>query len=286
MNPQEQAQHNGAHKTPLFFREEYAGFIVKGNFMTLSAKPQYIEEGEWLAHQVVEQHRLLGLMVKCVSDGASGRSVCTEQSCPKMTAGPGITWAWMDTNRNAIEIPAPMYIRNIQVWVAGKIHNHQLFPTDHFAVPPPLPDSQQVASDPNHWLGKTSGFPQRFENDIKVIYTHMLRCYAHLYWDHWLFFWDQDAHKNLNTCFIHFVNVGRLYGLLNERDLEMMQGLIDIWVRRKDLPPVLNGAAAPASASAGAGAKTVATATAPPHAGSGPNVTAAAAATGPAAPTA
>lgn len=42
---------NGTKKTPLFFREDYATFIVKGNFMTLAAKPALLEEGEWLAHQ-------------------------------------------------------------------------------------------------------------------------------------------------------------------------------------------------------------------------------------------
>ena len=39
------------NKVPLFFRPENAGFIVKGNFMTLAAKPHLVEEGEWLAHQ-------------------------------------------------------------------------------------------------------------------------------------------------------------------------------------------------------------------------------------------
>ena len=42
---------NGGKKIPLFFREENTGFIVKGNFMTLAAKPALLEEGEWLAHQ-------------------------------------------------------------------------------------------------------------------------------------------------------------------------------------------------------------------------------------------
>jgi hypothetical protein len=40
-----------ANRTPIYFREEHAGFIVKGNFMTLAAKPHLVEEGEWLAHQ-------------------------------------------------------------------------------------------------------------------------------------------------------------------------------------------------------------------------------------------
>ena len=40
-----------SRRPPFFFREEYAGLIVKGNFMTLAAKPKLVEEGEWLAHQ-------------------------------------------------------------------------------------------------------------------------------------------------------------------------------------------------------------------------------------------
>jgi hypothetical protein len=38
-------------RPPFFFREEYSNLIVKGNFMTLAAKPVLVEEGEWLAHQ-------------------------------------------------------------------------------------------------------------------------------------------------------------------------------------------------------------------------------------------
>lgn len=38
-------------KPPFFFRDDYAGFIVKGNFGTLSIKPQLVDDGEWVAHQ-------------------------------------------------------------------------------------------------------------------------------------------------------------------------------------------------------------------------------------------
>ena len=40
-----------SQKPLYFFRDEHAGLIVKGNFMTLAAKPVHVEEGEWLAHQ-------------------------------------------------------------------------------------------------------------------------------------------------------------------------------------------------------------------------------------------
>jgi hypothetical protein len=41
---------SGTRRPPFFFREEYSNLIVKGNFMTLAAKPKLVEEGEWLAH--------------------------------------------------------------------------------------------------------------------------------------------------------------------------------------------------------------------------------------------
>lgn len=50
-NDQAHQANLAAGKKPLFFREDYAGFIVKGNFMTLAAKPHLVEEAEWLAHQ-------------------------------------------------------------------------------------------------------------------------------------------------------------------------------------------------------------------------------------------
>ena len=50
-NDQAHQSNQAPKKLPFFFREEYAGFIVKGNFMTLAARPHLVEEGEWLAHQ-------------------------------------------------------------------------------------------------------------------------------------------------------------------------------------------------------------------------------------------
>lgn len=96
------------NKAPLFFREEHAGFIARGNFMTLALKPQLVEEGEWLAHQgafdaknqicvyhllttsiVSEQYRVLGGMLKVVQemDPTRGVPICNTTACPTMSAG-------------------------------------------------------------------------------------------------------------------------------------------------------------------------------------------------------
>lgn len=36
---------------PLWLNPQYGKHIVKGNFMTLSARPKTVEPGEWIAHQ-------------------------------------------------------------------------------------------------------------------------------------------------------------------------------------------------------------------------------------------
>ena len=38
-------------KEPLWYNEKWTRQVVKGNFMTIVARPKIVEDGEWLAHQ-------------------------------------------------------------------------------------------------------------------------------------------------------------------------------------------------------------------------------------------
>lgn len=146
------------------------------------------------------------------------------------------TYTWIDNHRQPMNLPASQYIRNIQTWVNGKVQDPSLFPTDSFTSAPTLPTPSQQQSDSGAWLGRSSGFPQRFEGKIKNVYKQMLRCYAHLYFEHWLDFHHMSVTRELNTCFIHFVNVGRLFGLLGEKEFEPMGPLVELWIRQGNLP--------------------------------------------------
>ncbi|GAB7363925.1 hypothetical protein MBLNU230_g4487t2 [Neophaeotheca triangularis] len=250
VNDQAVSKNQAPRHPPFFFREAQSTLIVKGNFNTLAFKPVLVEEGEWMSHQLVEQNRLLTGMVKIVqtSNSSRGGPCCNEQTCPTMSAGSTV-YTWIDTNRNPINLPAAQYMKNIQTWVTGKTLDPSLFPTDTFTSAPPLVSAANSQStDPNHWLGKASGFPQRFETEIKNMYKQMFRCYAHLYWAHWMTFYDLKGERELNTCFVHFVNVGLMYNLLSERDIEPMRPLIDIWIRSGVLPKMKDSETAPASA--------------------------------------
>jgi hypothetical protein len=149
----------------------------------------------------------------------------------------------------------------VQKWIVGKINDASIFPTDttspSFAAnssayasgnltpigaPQPLGPTNLNAPlsqlSGREWLGKSSGFPETFEADIKSIYRQMMRCYAHIYHGHWLDpFWNVQAYKELNTCFIHFINVGKLFNLLGDKEIEPMQPLVDVWFSKGLLPP-------------------------------------------------
>jgi hypothetical protein len=45
------APYNLPRPKPLWLNDTYSKHIVKGNFMTLSARPKTVEQGEWIAHQ-------------------------------------------------------------------------------------------------------------------------------------------------------------------------------------------------------------------------------------------
>jgi hypothetical protein len=73
---------------PLWLNAQYAKHIVKGNFMTLSARPKTVEQGEWIAHQVVEHYRNLWNFVRVLHEKEDdGTSICNSTSCPRMSAG-------------------------------------------------------------------------------------------------------------------------------------------------------------------------------------------------------
>ncbi|PGH19139.1 hypothetical protein AJ80_04217 [Polytolypa hystricis UAMH7299] len=236
-----------------FFQEKYAPLNVKGNFLTLCACPKNVELGEWLAHQIVEQNRLLHGMLQVIQElnTLTGFPICNEQTCPTMSAG-RLTYTWL-VDGKAAKISAPKFINRVEKWIVSKIHDPVMFPTDPPTVaplthgvsevnatglPPTASPTAVVPSSPQDWIGKSSGFPQTFYKDCQGIMKQMFRCYAHLYHAHWENpFWHINKHEVLNMCFVHFVTVAKYYKLVADKEMEPMQPLIDIYIKQEKIPP-------------------------------------------------
>ena len=94
-----------------------------------------------------------------------------------------------------------------------------------------------LAGTNNDWIGKASGFPPNYHQDVKSIIKQMFRCYAHLYHCHWDHpFWHINRHLELNSCFVHFITVAMYYDLLPKKDMEPLQGLVDIFISQGVVP--------------------------------------------------
>ena len=147
----------------------------------------------------------------------------------------------------------------------GKVHDPKAFPTDMPAVSASTyasgsvstPTSETpIAAGPTslnqplsklsgrEWFGKESGFPESFFSDCRTCFRQIFRIYAHIYHSHWIDpFWNlssgasSQGWTDLNSCFVHFCTVAKLYGLLSEKDAEPMQPLIDIWIANGSIPP-------------------------------------------------
>ncbi|KAJ5281886.1 hypothetical protein N7478_007258 [Penicillium angulare] len=244
-----------------FFQEKYAPLNVRGNFLTLCACPKNVEIGEWLAHQIVEQYRLLHGMLQVIQEvnGVTGVQICNESTCPTMSAG-RLTYTWLVDGR-AAKISAPKFINRVEKWIVSKIHDPVMFPTENVngipetsalgdaaaaATGAPVPEGANPGTNgagADEWIGKSSGFPQTFYKDCQGIMKQMFRCYAHLYHAHWLNpFWHINKHDILNMCFVHFVTVAKYYQLVSDKEMEPMQPLIDLFIKQQRVPPeALNG---------------------------------------------
>ncbi|OAA62811.1 protein kinase activator [Niveomyces insectorum RCEF 264] len=243
---------------PLWLNPAYAKHIVKGNFMTLSARPKSIEPGEWIAHQVVEHYRLLWNFVRLVYEKEKdGSSICNVTSCPKMSAGRNHSYTWLNNRLEPIELPAREYMSLMQRWISGKIDDPTIFPTDpatvSFASNPALAAGNAAATatpapfqlvvaggdgSGEDWVGKNSGFPKEFVNVCRTVFLQMFRVYAHLYWDHFVEpFYHLNLEKQLNSCFSHFILTATTLNMLRPEDIEPMQLLVDLWAANGTFPP-------------------------------------------------
>ena len=168
------------------------------------------------------------------------------------------TYTWLNNEKVPIKVPACQYISLVQRWITGKLSDPKAFPTDNITGSATTYASASlnstnannpIAAGPTtlnvplstlagrDWVGKSAGFPETTLNDVKTCFRQIFRLYAHLYHSHWVEpFWHLSRTTDLNSCFVHFLTVTKLFDLLSDKDMEPMQPLIDIWVDNRSIP--------------------------------------------------
>ncbi|KAJ2607519.1 Maintenance of ploidy protein mob2 [Coemansia sp. RSA 1365] len=183
---------------PLFLRKDYAlSHLVKGSFKGVVQQPKYTDLNEWLAINTFEFFNLVNLFYGVVTD------FCTIGECPTMSAGPSTEYTWTDTQRKTIKLAAPQYIDYVLSQIQTTLDDERVFPTK---------------------IG--SGFPKDIRATLSVIYRHLFRILAHIYWSHYVELLNLKIEGHVNSLFAHFVSFVKEFDLLERKDMTPMVDLI------------------------------------------------------------
>lgn len=167
--------------------------------------PPGASESEWLAVNTIDMFNELNLLAGAISD------LCTEQTCPVMTAGP-YTFAWADGDK--IKVPtkmsAPRYIEHLLLWVEKQLADESFLPVE------PGVDFQ-----PN------------FKKGIRVIYKRLFRIYAHVFHSHFKEMVEQDADAHINHSFKHFIYFVKEFDLIDDTELEPLKDLVALCMMQR-----------------------------------------------------
>lgn len=102
-------------------------FILKGAILfEMVQLPPGEDINEWFAVHTIDFYNKINMIYGAIS------SVCTEQSCPSMTAGPDYLYLWKDKDKykKATDVPAPTYIGLALDWCEKTLNDDQIFPTN------------------------------------------------------------------------------------------------------------------------------------------------------------
>ncbi|OBZ68658.1 Maintenance of ploidy protein mob2, partial [Grifola frondosa] len=178
--------------------------LVKGNFKTIVMLPKYADVMEWVAVNIFDFYQNLNLFYGVLAE------CCSQQSCPKMSAGPGLNYTWINPDRKSVQLPAPTYIDYVMTWVQNL-----------------LDDENVENSSPN------------FPSTVKHVYRQLLRVFAHLYHAHYTQILHLRSEGHFNSLFAHFLAFGKEYELLDVKDIKSQQGpqvgIGALWERWKDM---------------------------------------------------
>ncbi|XP_050527431.1 MOB kinase activator-like 2 [Daktulosphaira vitifoliae] len=159
--------------------------------------PNGIDYNEWLASHTISIFDNVNLIYGAISE------FCTISGCPDMI-GPGYrTYLWFDEKGKKSRVAAPLYIDYVMTYIQKTINDETIFPTKY-------------AND----------FPVGFEVVVRKIFRLLFHVLAHLYHSHFRELVLLNLHSHLNCVFSHLSVFNHRYQLIELRETEILQDLV------------------------------------------------------------
>jgi len=159
--------------------------------------PEGEDLNEWLAVTTVQLFEAVNKIYGICAE----YKLCTDESCPAMTAGPKFTYLWM--YKKPTKVTAPTYIKEALTACSTSIDDPKIFPIE---------DGEK--------------FPKNFLKIIKLIFKRLFRIYGHTFHSHYQEFKAKGVSAHLNTCFKFFVLFALEFDLLTKQEMQPLKKLI------------------------------------------------------------
>ncbi|KAF1797057.1 Mob1/phocein [Mucor lusitanicus] len=198
---QQYQQHQ--QQKPLYLSSpQVNNMLVRGNFKTITELPKYVDINEWLAFNTFEFFNHINLFYGTITN------FCTSQTCPTMSAGPGVEYTWSDSLSKKVKLPAPQYIDYMTSSLENTLNDESIFPT-------------KAGPD----------FPRELPSVVKKMFAQMFRLFAHIYHVHYDKVLCLNEEPHFNSLFAHFISFAREFDLLDRKEIQPLNELIDVMSR-------------------------------------------------------
>jgi len=161
-------------------------------------KPIGIELQVWVAAQTVGIYQEVCYLCALMED------LCTEECCPRMSAGKHNHYAWQDRPGDEV-LNCTAYTYQIKLLE----YSHRV-----------LRDRDLIPQD-----GRP--FPPHFMDEMKVLLKRWFRIYAHIYLHHFKVFLDGGAEAHLNCTYKRFLFFVKEFQLVDDKDMQPLKELND-----------------------------------------------------------
>ncbi|XP_050410827.1 MOB kinase activator 2 isoform X1 [Patella vulgata] len=176
--------------------------ITEADLFKLVCLPPSLDYNEWLATHTISFFDHVNLMYGVVSE------YCTPETCPAMTAPGNVQYFWHDDKGKKYKYPASQYIDYVMSFIQKTITDETVFPTKFGEV-----------------------FPSSFETIVKKIHKCLFHVLAHIFHAHYKEAIQLGIHGHINSLFTHFMVFNMNFELLEEKDTDIMQDLVQALIK-------------------------------------------------------
>lgn len=159
--------------------------------------PIGISEDEWIAFRTAKHWQELLWIMAILDD------ICTCDTCPKMSAGDRVVYAWQEPFSQAPpeQLCAIEYVEKSLDWATLMLRDKTFIPNAGHE------------------------YPAHFKEGMRQMHKRFFRIYAHVYMHHFKHWRSYEAEPHLNACYKHWFFFCREFNLMDEEDMRPLAHL-------------------------------------------------------------